>query len=42
MESRISNLERARHILEAINHIEEFSKGIDFEEFKEGSTLKLG
>ena len=30
MEGRISSLERARHILEAINYIEEFSKGIDF------------
>ena len=40
MESRISNLERARHILEAINYIEEFSKDIDFEEFKENVLIR--
>jgi uncharacterized protein with HEPN domain len=40
MEGRISSLERARHILEAINHIEKFSKDIDFEEFKENVLVR--
>lgn len=40
MEGRISSLERARHILEAINYIEEFSKGIDFEEFNENVLVR--
>jgi len=40
MEGRISSLERARHIFEAINYIEEFSKGIDFEEFKDNVLVR--
>lgn len=40
MDSRISNLEWARHILEAINYIEEFSKDIYFEEFKENVLVR--
>ena len=40
MENKISDLERARHILEAINHIEDFSKNIDFEGFKENILVR--
>jgi uncharacterized protein with HEPN domain len=40
MEGKISSLERARHIFEAINYIGEFTKGIDFEGFKDNVLVR--
>ena len=41
MKNRISDIERLHHILSAINTIQEFSKGLSYEEYLEDFKLRL-
>ena len=40
MKNRISDIERLHHILSAINTIQEFSKGLSYEEYSEDFKLR--
>ena len=41
MRSSISDRERLLHILDAINHIQEFTDGLSYEEYMEDLKLRL-